>query len=145
MVSPAWAVTQQRDPARLPQFQRADPVLVDKGLFDRRLGRTMQRDHRGQLIMQRQQPHRQIITRRMGDAVGNMGDPRSGHINQPPAHVPQARIYPQYTHCLPLVLCYPKASTKGEQRPSAFATALRGIHPMGGVWRDESDRPRPND
>ena len=43
---------QQRDPPRLPQFQRGDRILVDEGIFHRRRLRGVLLHHKGQLNME---------------------------------------------------------------------------------------------
>ena len=37
----------------------------------------------------------------MTDAIGDMGDARTSHVDHPPAQIPQARVDPQNTHARP--------------------------------------------
>ncbi len=66
---------QQRDPPRLPQFQRGDRILVDEGMLHRcRIG-GMAAEHLGQLAVQAQEAVGQVTGIRMADAVRDMAQP----------------------------------------------------------------------
>ncbi len=52
---------QQRDRARLTQFQRCNRVFINKSLLNSRGDRLPRQHHRPQLLVERKQPQRQII------------------------------------------------------------------------------------
>ena len=84
---------QHRDPARLPEFQRGDAVLVDKGLFDRGLRRLEIAEHGGKPLMDRQQAARQRqAVGRLHRAAADENQPVAVDLDHAPAGAAQARI-----------------------------------------------------
>jgi hypothetical protein len=67
-------------------------------------------EHLGQLAVQRDKALRQIalcLARgRMADTVGDMGNPRAGHVNDAPTKVPKPRVDSQDTHARPRLLFF---------------------------------------
>ena len=84
---------QHGDPARLAEFQRRDPVLVDEGLFDRGFGRPEIAEHCGKALMDRQKAARQRQAfRRFDRAATDETQPVTVDLDHAPAGAAQARI-----------------------------------------------------
>ena len=88
--------SQQRDRARMAELQRRRWILVHESLFEcDAVWRELRNDLR-QCLMEGKQPRAQAGFCIADEyAVGDMGEPRAGHIDHAPTHSSQARIKPQ--------------------------------------------------
>jgi hypothetical protein len=111
---------QQGDSPRLPQLERAGPVLVDKCLLHRRRLRVEAVQNITELLIKRQQPRGQIVARRMAYAVGDMAQAAALHLDHAPAEVAQPRVDAQYPHVCPARSGFRLNSTKRERQPSTM-------------------------
>ena len=93
---------EQRDPARLSQLERADRVLVDEGLLDRRgLGGVLG-DDRAQPAVKQREPRAKLARAGADHAVGQVRQPRPVGPDDAPAHVLQPGVDADDLHACPV-------------------------------------------
>ena len=123
--SPAWAAASRTTPRAWPSFSDEQRVAVDDRLLDRRLGRPVAREHRGQPVIERVQPHRQVVA---GIAVRRHRRRRTGaaspSLDDAPAGVAQPGIEADQAH-QPLRRCERRPPRPRNWRPPAARRRCR--------------------
>ena len=127
-LKPGLRRRQQRDGARMAEFERGGRILVHEGLLDRDGPGRCSAITLAELAVQHHQPQAEPFAALGRDhAMGDMGEPRAVHLDHAPAHTGQAGIEAEDANRQDLSFRESQGQVSAFGRPRAMRFRARNV------------------